>query len=339
MAEEDEKEPQEKGAEGEELKPEADGEKESPKADKERTTPRKSVNDSKRATNLFGGMLKHMQTAKKDLTKERTGDAAKKKLEAIGKAEDKIAQHKTETALAARAMGDIKGKGKGMMGKGMMMDEMKGKGKGKGFEPPPFAAGTFGRMIGGGMRSEREAFDRVPARGDPRDDPRGPPRDLGRFAPREDPRDVRGLRREDPRDRREDPRRPERDPREERAREKEKERERGGGEKEREREKATKKAEEEAELKDMYTRLAKHYECMGHFIRTKVEPTIFYIPAQHNSKTRKLLAETQEAISGKVRGLEQQAAAVGRPTRERPAERERERERDRSRSRHRDRRR
>ena len=43
-----------------------------------------------------------------------------------GKAEDKIAQHKTETALAARAMGDIKGKGKGMMGKGMMMDEMKG---------------------------------------------------------------------------------------------------------------------------------------------------------------------------------------------------------------------
>ena len=49
----------------------------------ERTTPRKSVNDAKRATNLFGGMLKHMQTAKKDLTKERTGDAAKKKLEAI----------------------------------------------------------------------------------------------------------------------------------------------------------------------------------------------------------------------------------------------------------------
>merc|ERR1719456_49357 len=107
-------------------------------------------------------------------------------------------------------MGEIKGKGKGF-GKGMMMDDMKGKGKGKGFEPPPFSPRDIGRMIGGGMRSERESFDRVP----PRDER---PRDLGRFAPprREDPRDLRDMRRgrEAPRDR-------ERDREEEKKRERE----------------------------------------------------------------------------------------------------------------------
>ena len=74
-------------------------------------------------------------------------------------------------------------------------------------------------------------------------------------------------------------------------------------------------AEEEKKSKDEETkavckRLAAHYECMGNFIRTKVEPTIFYLPARHNSATKRLLAETRGAIQQKVKTLEQQAAAV-----------------------------
>merc|ERR1712118_514491 len=85
-------------------------------------------------------------------------------------------------------------------------------------------------------------------------------------------------------------------------------------ERKKERDREKEKAKEE-ELKRMYKRLAEHYKCMGHFIRTKVEPTIFYLPATHNSKTRRLLAETEDAIQGKVRGLEAQAASVGKSSR------------------------
>jgi hypothetical protein len=78
---------------------------------------------------------------------------------------------------------------------------------------------------------------------------------------------------------------------------------------------------EEIKTKVLLKRLAKHYQCMGNFIRTKVEPTIFYLPAHHTSRTRKLLEESKDAIAQKVKGLEAQAAAVGR-----------ERDSDRSRS-------
>lgn len=326
----DAKEPvTEKAGEGEELPASKD---DSPKKDA-KTTPRKTADDSGRAKKMFGGLLGQLQKAKTNLTVEKSAEKSKKMTDTKARVEEKLETKKAEyregAVYAARAMQNEFGKkGKGMKG------EMKGKGKGmfsdgKGL-PMDAPMGGFRPMERSGMRSDGD-FRRV---GDTlREAARGMDRERGadreRWAPgRGDERDMRRAERDrDPRER-ERAEREERRAVEKQRAEREKERER-----DREKEKALDKERQEGELKAMYKRLARHYECMGHFIRTKVEPTIFYLPAQHNSKTRKLLAETQDAIAGKVKGLEAQAASVGR-SRAAPA-----RERSRSRNRDRDRRR
>merc|ERR1740121_538741 len=45
---------------------------------------------------------------------------------------------------------------------------------------------------------------------------------------------------------------------------------------------------------------------MMNFIRTQAEPTIFYLPASHNDKTKAQLAETREAIKQKISSLKGQ---------------------------------
>lgn len=50
-------------------------------------------------------------------------------------------------------------------------------------------------------------------------------------------------------------------------------------------------------------RLENHYSLMMNFIRTKAEPTIFYLPAKHTSTTEKFLQETRQAIKNKIASL------------------------------------
>lgn len=49
--------------------------------------------------------------------------------------------------------------------------------------------------------------------------------------------------------------------------------------------------------------LEDHYKNMMNFIRTRSEPTIFYLPAKHTSGTKKLLQETTSTIQKKVLSL------------------------------------
>lgn len=63
---------------------------------------------------------------------------------------------------------------------------------------------------------------------------------------------------------------------------------------------------EEKEQMLLQKRLENHYSLMMNFIRTKAEPTIFYLPASHNSETRAQLDETRRAIKHKISSLKGQ---------------------------------
>eukprot|EP00929_Paragymnodinium_shiwhaense_P047325 TRINITY_DN23_c1_g1_i2.p1 TRINITY_DN23_c1_g1~~TRINITY_DN23_c1_g1_i2.p1 ORF type:complete len:369 (+),score=137.60 TRINITY_DN23_c1_g1_i2:95-1108(+) len=63
-------------------------------------------------------------------------------------------------------------------------------------------------------------------------------------------------------------------------------------------------AEKEALL--LQRRLESHYSLMMNFIRTKAEPTIFYLPGRGTKKTDALLEDTRSAIKNKIRTLKTQ---------------------------------
>merc|ERR1712151_868595 len=57
------------------------------------------------------------------------------------------------------------------------------------------------------------------------------------------------------------------------------------------------------ELVLLQKRLEGHYGLMMNFIRTKSEPTIFYLPAKHIKATTTLLEDTRTAIKRKIGSL------------------------------------
>lgn len=57
------------------------------------------------------------------------------------------------------------------------------------------------------------------------------------------------------------------------------------------------------EMKALQGRLEVHYSSMKNYIRTRAEPTIFWLPAKHNSRTKAELEETRSAISQKIASL------------------------------------
>mmetsp|Transcript_5708 Transcript_5708/g.10160 ORF Transcript_5708/g.10160 Transcript_5708/m.10160 type:complete len:631 (-) Transcript_5708:108-2000(-) len=63
------------------------------------------------------------------------------------------------------------------------------------------------------------------------------------------------------------------------------------------------RAAEARELAELQKRLEAHYLLMKNFIRTRAEPTIFYLPAKHNSQTKRMLKETRLAIEQKISSL------------------------------------
>lgn len=63
------------------------------------------------------------------------------------------------------------------------------------------------------------------------------------------------------------------------------------------------KAIEEKEMLLLQRRLESHYSLMMNFIRTKAEPTIFYLPAKHTKETEQALEETRAAIKHKISSL------------------------------------
>jgi len=67
--------------------------------------------------------------------------------------------------------------------------------------------------------------------------------------------------------------------------------------------KETAEEAEERELTELQHRLEGHYTNMKNFIRTRAEPTVFYLPAQHNAKTERSLRETRAAIEQKIKSL------------------------------------
>jgi hypothetical protein len=69
--------------------------------------------------------------------------------------------------------------------------------------------------------------------------------------------------------------------------------------------------DEAKELRALQRRLEAHYSSMKNFIRTQAEPTIFYLPAKHNSETRKQLEETRAAISSKIASLKVHLQSTG----------------------------
>jgi len=68
---------------------------------------------------------------------------------------------------------------------------------------------------------------------------------------------------------------------------------------------------EEMELLLLQKRLEGHYSLMMNFIRTKAEPTIFYLPAKHTKDTELALEETRAAIKHKTASLKVQLQPVG----------------------------
>lgn len=58
--------------------------------------------------------------------------------------------------------------------------------------------------------------------------------------------------------------------------------------------------ENEKDLQELHLRLSEHYSYMQHFIRTRTEPTIFYLPAKHTPATEKLLEESKAVIEQKL---------------------------------------
>jgi len=63
------------------------------------------------------------------------------------------------------------------------------------------------------------------------------------------------------------------------------------------------RAIQEKEMLLLQQRLEGHYMHMKNFIRTKVEPTIFYLPVKHTPETEQFLEETRMAIEQKIRSL------------------------------------
>lgn len=57
------------------------------------------------------------------------------------------------------------------------------------------------------------------------------------------------------------------------------------------------------DLEELQANLAEHYSNMTNFIRTRADPTLFYLPAKHNPETEKCLQETRDTIQQKVRLL------------------------------------
>lgn len=62
----------------------------------------------------------------------------------------------------------------------------------------------------------------------------------------------------------------------------------------------------EKELLLLQRRLESHYSMMMNFIRTKAQPTIFFLPAKHTRDTEKQLDETRTAIKHKISSLKVQ---------------------------------
>jgi len=86
-----------------------------------------------------------------------------------------------------------------------------------------------------------------------------------------------------------------------------------------------KELEKQIEDKDqllLQKRLENHYGLMMNFIRTRAEPTIFYLPATHNDATKAQLDETRKAIKHKISSLKGQ---LERPDEEQLAAEARER--------------
>jgi len=62
----------------------------------------------------------------------------------------------------------------------------------------------------------------------------------------------------------------------------------------------------EKELLLLQRRLESHYSVMMNFIRTKAQPTIFFMPAKHTRDTEKQLEDTRTAIKHKISSLKVQ---------------------------------
>merc|ERR1719464_1339757 len=73
------------------------------------------------------------------------------------------------------------------------------------------------------------------------------------------------------------------------------------------------KAIQEKELLLLQKRLEEHYSLMMNFIRTKAEPTIFYLPAKHTTETEQMLEETRTAIKHKIASLQVHLQSVPEP--------------------------
>jgi len=71
-------------------------------------------------------------------------------------------------------------------------------------------------------------------------------------------------------------------------------------------EKSNGKASEKKELAQLRKNLETHYSCMTNFIRTKAEPTIFYLPVKHTPDTESKLEETRGALRHKISSLKAQ---------------------------------
>jgi len=67
---------------------------------------------------------------------------------------------------------------------------------------------------------------------------------------------------------------------------------------------------EEKEMLLLQRRLESHYSLMMNFIRTKAEPTIFYLPAKHTKDTEHMLEETRGAIKNKIASLKVQLQPI-----------------------------
>lgn len=63
------------------------------------------------------------------------------------------------------------------------------------------------------------------------------------------------------------------------------------------------RAAQEKETQYLEKRLERHYTAMKNFIRTRAEPTVFYLPKKHTSKTQGRLDETKDAVEQKIKAL------------------------------------
>ncbi|CAJ1457427.1 unnamed protein product, partial [Effrenium voratum] len=83
---------------------------------------------------------------------------------------------------------------------------------------------------------------------------------------------------------------------------------------------------EEKEVLLLQRRLENHYSLMMNFIRTEVQPPIFFLPAKHTRDTEKQLDATRADVKGKIAGLkaqfkaQQEEAAAARKEKEKEKE-------------------